>query len=292
MAPRSIWNGTLALGEVSIPVKLFSLVSRRRVQFREVRLSDGAQIRHQRVGAESGEQVPNEQIRKAYEREDGRTVMLSDAEIAAARPPNLKLIEIERFTPGAQIDPVFYDKPYLLGAQAGGERAYVLLRAALERADKVGLGRFVLRTREQLVTVAAYGGALRLYTMRFADELIPGNELELPALRRKPSAKEIEMAGRLIDALKTSWEPSRHQDRHREAVIALIERKAAGEQVALGAPPAAAPVPDLLAALTESVKRSGARRRPRPAPRRTAPAKAGARPSGGARPGTRSGRPS
>lgn len=274
MAARSIWNGTLALGEVTIPVKLFSLVSRHRVQFREVRLSDASPIRHQRVGSESGEEVPAEQIRKAYEREDGRTVVLSDADIASVQAPRTKVIEIEHFTHATQIDPVYYERPYVLGAQPGGERAYALLRAALARSNKVGIGRFVLRTREQLVTVASQSGALRLYTMRFADELVSSAELQLPAMAREPSAKEAEMAQRLIDALLTHWEPARFKDRHREAVLAVIERKAEGHELTLEEPKVPEPAPDLMAALTKSVEQSRKRRRAPAGARRKTPPKA------------------
>lgn len=260
MAPRSMWNGEIAIGELVIPVKLYSVVQPRRVQFREVRLSDGAPIRHRQVSAASGEEVPREEIRKAYTRGDGAEVVLSDQEIAAAQPVNRKLIEIEQFSDGAQIDPVFYDKPYLLGAQPGAERAYVLLRAALDREGKVGIGRFTLRTREQLVALGAHGGALRLYTMRFADELVPAAELAASAATREPSGKEIDMAERLIDALAAPWEPERHEDRHRQALLELIARKAAGESVAAPSAKPPEPVPDLLAALTASVERSGKRR--------------------------------
>jgi len=254
VAPRSLWNGTLAVGEVIIPIKLFSVVQQHRVQFREVRLSDGARIRHQRVNSESGEEVPSAEIRKAYEREDGRQVVLSDDEIAAAYGPRTKAIQIEHFTDAAQIDPIFYERPYMLGAQAGGERAYAVMRDALERSGKVGIGRFVLRTREQLVAVAPHGDALRLYTMRFADELVRSADLDLPAMDREPTAKEMEMAERLIDALAATWEPERYEDRHRQAVMAVIESKAAGREVAVPESKAPEPVPDLLAALTQSVE--------------------------------------
>lgn len=270
MAPRSMWNGQIAVGELVIPVKLYAIVQPQRVQFREVRARDGAAIKHRRVGSQSGEEVPAEQIRKAYERGDGGEVVLSDEEIAAAQPPGAKLIEIEQFSDARQIDPVFYDKPYLLGAQPGGERAYRLLHAVLERSGKVGIGRFTLRTREQLAALGAHQGALRLYTMRFADALVPAAELDAAATAREPSRKEIEMAERLISALAAPWEPERHEDRHRQAVLALIERKAAGEAVAEPAPAAEPePVPDLLAALTQSVEQRAGR--PSGRPRRRAP---------------------
>jgi DNA end-binding protein Ku len=281
--PRSIWNGTLAVGEVIVPIKLFSVVQQHRVQFREVRLADSSRIRHQRVNSESGEEVPSAEIRKAYEREDGRQVVLTDEEIAAASGPRTKVIQIEHFTDGTQIDPIFYERPYMLGAQAGGERAYSVLREALTRSGKVGIGRFVLRTREQLVALAPHGEALRLYTMRFADELVRSADLDLPSMAHKPTTKELQMAERLIDALAAAWEPQSYEDRHRDAVMAVIESKAAGHVVQAPERNAPEPVPDLLAALTQSVEQRKGGRVSSPAagkPRRKPPAKprAGSKP--------------
>jgi DNA end-binding protein Ku len=289
VAPRSIWNGTLAVGEVIIPVKIFSVVQQHRVQFREVRISDSSRIKHQRVNSESGEEVPSAEIRKAYEREDGRQVVLTDDEIAAAYGPRTKVIEIQHFTDAGQIDPIFYERPYMLGAQAGGEHAYSVLREALERSGKVGIGRFVLRTREQLVAVAPRGEALRLYTMRFADELVRGAELDLPSMAHKPTAKEIEMAERLIDALAGVWEPDRYEDRHRDVVMAVIEQKAAGRTVEAPETEAPQPVPDLLAALTQSVEQRKSSRGAAPATkaRRKTLAKPAAKPSVGSKPKSR-----
>jgi non-homologous end joining protein Ku len=157
MTPRSLWNGTLAFGEVAIPVKLFAATEDHRIHFREVRLRDGCRIEHRVVGADSGREIDRGKLLKAYETSRGRQVVLSDEEIAAARGSRPKVVEIEHFVADEQIDPVFYDKPYVVGAQDGGERAYRVLLAALERSERVGIGRFVLRTREQLVALRPQG---------------------------------------------------------------------------------------------------------------------------------------
>src|SRR5580693_172251 len=137
MAARSIWNGTVAFGEVIAPVKLFSAVQRQGIQFREVRLNDGCRIEHRRVGASSGREVPRERIAKAYETSRGQQVLLEEREIAAARGTRPKVIEIEHFVAATQIDPVYYERPYILGAQPGAEHVYRVLLAALERAGLV-----------------------------------------------------------------------------------------------------------------------------------------------------------
>jgi DNA end-binding protein Ku len=259
---RSIWNGTLAFGEVAIPVKLFSATQDRRIHFREVRLSDGCRIEHRLVGADSGREIRRANTLKAYETSGGKQVLLTDEEIAAARGPRPKVIELEHFVAVEEIDPVFYDKPYVVGTQEGGERAYRVLLAALQRAEKVGIGRFVLRTREQLVALRPRDGALILHTMRFADEVVDRSDLRVPQLRRQPSPKESEMAQRLVDALAADWRPASYRDRYTADVMRLIRRKAKGEQIE--PPPREQPeAPDDLAAALEASLggRHGGRRR-------------------------------
>ncbi len=290
-APRSMWNGTVAFGEVVFPVKLYSIVQERRVRFREVHLADGGRIVHRRFGSESGEEIPAERIRKAYEISDGNQVVLDEEEIAAARGENTKVIQLEHFVPAEEIDPLFYDRPYVLGAQAGGEHAYRVLHAALERTGRVGIGRFMLRTREQLVALGVHDRALRLYTMRFADEIVSSGDLDLPALSRTPTDRELEMARRLVETLAQAWEPEEYEDRHRQAVLALIEQKAAGKELQVPAVPEPAETPDLIAALEASLAARPRRRTPAPtgATRRRAAATPRTGPGGAARtPRTRS----
>jgi DNA end-binding protein Ku len=248
-----MWNGTVAFGEVVFPVKLYSIVQERRVRFREVHLADGGKIVHKRFGSESGLEVPSERIRKAYEISEGKQVVLDDEEIASARGANTKVIQVDHFVPADQIDPIFYDKPYVIGAQDGGEHVYRVLHAALEKTEKVGIGRFMLRTREQLVALGVHEQALRLYTMRFADQIVSSSSLDIPALSRKPSERELDMAERLVDSLAMSWEPARYEDRHRQAVMALIEQKAAGKELHVPEVHEPEETPDLIAALEASL---------------------------------------
>jgi DNA end-binding protein Ku len=269
---RSLWNGTLTFGEVAIPVKLFSATQDRRIHFREVRLRDGCPIEHRLVGADSGREIRRANTLKSYETSGGKQVILTDEEIAAARGSRPKVIELEHFVAVEEIDPVFYDKPYVVGAQSGGERAYRVLLAALEKAEKVGIGRFVLRTREQLVGLRPRDGALVLHTMRFADEVVDRSDLKVPALRREPSPKEIEMAQRLVETLAGDWRPASHRDRYTADVMRLIRRKAGGEQIE--APePEEREAPDDLAAALEASLHGGRRRRAAPKPRRRAKAR-------------------
>lgn len=252
MAARSIWNGTLTFGAVAIPVKLFSAVENRTIAFKEVRLEDGAAISHKRIGAESGDEIPFKEIEKGFDTGDG-VVMLSKDEVAAADGSRAKVIEIERFVLADEIDPVYYDKPYHLGANTGGGRAYNVLLAALEKTGRVGIGHFVLRSREQLVAVRPIHGALGVQTMRFHDELIGKDDLELPDFSKAPAKKELDMAGRLVEMLEGDWEPEEYEDTYRAAVLKLIEAKAAGEEPPEIEAPAEEKEVDLLAALEASI---------------------------------------
>jgi DNA end-binding protein Ku len=265
---RSLWNGTITFGEVAIPVKLFAATEDHRIHFREVRLSDGCGIEHRLVGADSGREIRREKTQKAYETSGGKQVILTDEEIAAARGSRPKVIELEHFVAAEQIDPVYYDKPYVVGAQDGGERGYRVLLAALERSGKVGIGRFVLRTREQLVALRPRGRALVLHTLRFADEVVDRRDLRVPSLRREPSAKEIAMAQRLVDTLAADWRAAKHRDRYTADVLALIRRKAKGEEIEAPEPEEREAPDDLSAALEASLSGGGRRRRARGAQHR------------------------
>jgi DNA end-binding protein Ku len=277
---RSLWNGTIAFGEVAIPVKLFAATEDHRIHFREVRLSDGCRIEHRLVGADSGREIRRERTQKAYETSGGKQVILTDEEIAAARGSRPKVIELEHFVAVEQIDPVYYDKPYVVGAQEGGERGYRVLLAALERSGKAGIGRFVMRTREQLVALRPRGRALVLHTMRFADEVVDRADLRVPALRREPSPQEIEMAQRLVDTLAADWRPARHRDRYTADVLALIRRKAKGEEIEAPEREEPEAPEDLSAALEASLSGGRSRRARGPQHRRRVGGRARSRGNG------------
>jgi DNA end-binding protein Ku len=191
---------------------------------------------------------------KGYEVAADEWVVLDKEEVDAAQGERSKLIELEEFVPGGEIDPVFYDKSYYLGVGKDGDEAYRLLHAALERTERVALGRFTFHNREYLAAVRPLdGGVLVLHTMRFADELVDADDLDLPEASRKPSKKEADMAGRLVEGLQADFAPEQYEDSYREAVLDVIKRKGKGEEIE----PAAAEEPDegadLMAALEASI---------------------------------------
>jgi DNA end-binding protein Ku len=252
--PRSIWNGTIAFGAVAVPIKLYSAVESKTVHFHEVHLADGARIQHRTFCSKEGREVPRDEIVKGFEVRAGRYVILAKEEIAAAAGGRARIIEVEQFVATEAIDPVFYEKSYFAGAQQDGADAYRLLHDALERTGRAAIGRFTFHNREYLVAIRPYDRVLALHTMRFADELVDAGELPMPgAAARPPDAREVEMARRLIDSLHEPFRPGRLHDEYRAAVLAAIERKAAGEAIEpVEEPPPGAP-DDLLAALQASL---------------------------------------
>jgi DNA end-binding protein Ku len=254
MPPRSIWNGAIAFGAVTVPIKVFGAREDKGIHFHEVHLKDGGGIEHRLVDPTTGQEVGREEVVKGYEVEPGTWVEVTNDELKAADRPERKAVELEDFVPGEQIDPIYYDKPYNLAPQKGAERAYALLAAALEKTGRVGVGRVVLRTREQVVAVRPAGkGGLRMHTMHAPDEIVSPDELDVPRPKKKPGRREIDMAAAQVGQLAAEFNPKRYKDTYRERVRALIERKAKGEKIELPEPVEPEPSDDLLAALQASV---------------------------------------
>jgi len=280
---RAIWSGSISFGLLNVPVKLYSAVARRGISLREIRESDGARIRHRRVAEGTDEEVPYEKIQKAFEITSGNYVPISKDEMAALAPEKTRAIEVKDFVDLHQIDPIYFDSPYYLGPAEGAEKAYSLLSSAMQRSGKVAIARFVFRNKEHLAALRAENGVLTLTTMRFADEVVPPDELDdvLPAEQPKVAKKEVEMAEQLIDSLTSDFDPSAYRDEYREELMSLIERKAEGKEIVAPEAPEreATKAPDLMAALEESiaaVKGEGGKAKAKK-PRKAAPKKAAAK---------------
>jgi len=254
---RAIWSGTISFGLLNVPVRLFSAVARRNIALREIRESDNSRIKHKRVAEGTDEEVPYENIVKAYELTPGQYVPLSKDEMSALAPEKTRAIDVQDFVDIEEIDPMYFDSPYYLGPADGAEKAYSLLAAAMESSGKAAISRFVFRNKEHLAAIRASDGVLTLTTMRFHDEVVPPSELDdaLPEKAPKVAKREREMAEQLIDSLSTEFEPGAYKDEYREQLLALIEQKAEGKEIV--APEAEAPkatkAPDLMAALEESI---------------------------------------
>ncbi len=274
---RAIWSGAISFGLVNVPVKLFSATSPKTVRFHQLSSKTGARIRQKRVDPSTGDEVAFEDIVKGYEITPEKYVLIEPDELEALDPKATRTIDIEEFVDLSDIDPIYYDHNYYLAPTAGGAKAYRLLLDAMREAGKVGIGRVVIRSKQQLCALRPTGDALALTTMLFGDEVLSPDRIdELDALGdAQASDRELKMAQQLIDSLSAQFEPGKFKDEYRERVLDLIERKAAGEEIAVQ-PEAeeAEPAPDLMAALEASL----AAVRPedtedKPAPERKAPAK-------------------
>jgi DNA end-binding protein Ku len=283
--PRAIWSGAISFGLVNVPVKLYSAVSRKTVRFHQLHEETGVRIQQKRVDPSTGDEVPYEEIVKGYELSPDHYVLITPEELESLDPEKTRSIDITDFVALDQIDPIFFDHPYYLAPAQGGEKAYELLRRAMEDAEKVGIGRVVIRSKESLVALRPSGDALTMETMLFPDEVVDPDSLDELPVEAKATKRELEMAQQLIDTLSGDFDPEKYHDEYRERVLDLIERKAQGEEIAVQ--PAAEPpakVPDLMAALEASIKavkdrgdsegNGGGKPKKKPAsPRKRAPAK-------------------
>jgi DNA end-binding protein Ku len=290
--PRAIWTGAISFGMVTVPVKLYSAVNRKTVRFHQLSGKSGVRVSQKRIDPQSGEEVPYDSIVKGYEIAPDRYVVIEPGELETLQPKKTKTIEIEDFVELSQIDPVYYDHPYYLAPAAGGAKPYRLLLEAMRETNKVAIARVVIRSKEQLVAVRPMGDALGMATMLFADEVLAPDRIDelADAAEVKTTKRELDVAKQLVDSLTGDFEPERYRDTYRADVLAMIERKAQGEEIAVQPTPEeiSEPAPDLMSALKASLeavrKREGdggdapkAKRRKPAAPKASASKAAGSK---------------
>jgi DNA end-binding protein Ku len=280
--PRAIWTGAISFGLVNVPVKLFSAVQRKGVRFNQLDSEGNVRIQQKRVNPVTGEEVPYERLVKGYEIAPDRYVVIEPEELEAVEPRRTRTIDILDFVELAEIDPIFYDHPYYLAPGAGGSKPYKLLLDAMRETGKVAIAKVVIRNKEALVAVRPAGDLLQMDTLIYFDEIVLQDRIdELPDETVEVTDRELAIAKQLVESLATEWNPDQYKDEHREKVLAMIERKAAGEDVAVQpAAPEAAPVPDLMSALKASLDAvkardddaAGAKPAAKPKPKKKAPA--------------------
>jgi DNA end-binding protein Ku len=252
--PRSIWNGTISFGLIAVPIKVHSAIEDKSVHFHQVHAKDGVQIKQKRICSKEDKEVPYKQVAKGYEVKSGEYVLLSNDEVAAAAGEHARLIQLEEFVCAPEIDPVYYDKTYYLGAHEKGADSYRLLHDALVKSKRAGIGRWVFHNREYLVAIRPItDGVLALHTMNFAEELLDPDDLDVPSPSRKPTKREIDMAGKLVATLHEKFKPEQFSDSYRERLLELIAAKARGEKPDLPEQEATEDQPDLAAALEASL---------------------------------------
>jgi DNA end-binding protein Ku len=255
--PRSLWTGSLSFGLVNVPVALFSAVKDTDVHFRQLHDKDHTPVETRRFCSKEDTEVDYDEIGHGFETDDGDDVVLTDAELATAAPRKTRTIDIEAFVDLEDVDPIYFDHPYILmpsGDSEGTQRAYRLLLEVMAKSEGAALGRFVMRTKEYLVLIRERDERLLLTTLRFHDEVRETKGIPTPTKQAKPSKKQVDQAVALIEALACDWDPSRYKDRYQQRLKRVIKQKEKGETVkAPEREDDTSPVPDLMAALEKTL---------------------------------------
>ena len=270
MAARSIWTGTITVGLLTIPVKLYSAVRPKGIAFNQLDVETKSRIRYQKVSESTGEIVPTEHIVKGYDLGDENWVVITDDDLAPLAPAKSKEIGVDAFVAADDIPAVMYDAGYIVGPGKAAAKPYALLARALADTERVGIGKFVMRQKEYLCAVRSDGARLTLSTLVFPDEVVdPAEDEDLEVVRAgiDISDRELAMAHTLVEALSDPFEPANFADTYRASVMELIEAKAEGRTLAVESPPASGQVVDLAAALEASVEAAKASRSRHPTAR-------------------------
>ena len=254
---RPVWSGTISFALLSIPVKLYTATRSQDISFNQIERSTGTRVRQRWVSGVTGEEVPAEEIVKGYDLGGGRFVTIEAEELEALVPRdanNERTLAIQEFVDQSEIDPVYYEKPYYVGPDKGGARAYRLLVTAMRETNRVAIAKVVIRQKEYLTTLRAKGEVLCMETMLFHDEVVdPDDVPELHVEGAELAPRELDMARMLIESSTAAFEPSKYHDAYRGQVLALIEAKASGATIAAPEPVEAPKVVDLMAALEASL---------------------------------------
>jgi len=252
MPPRSMWKGAISFGLVTIPVSVFPATEEKSLKFNQLHDEDMGRIRYKRVCSIDGEEVDYEHIVKGYETEKDRYVVITDEDLDAVPVESSRAIDITQFVELDEIDPILFKKSYYLVPEETGAKAYALLRKALSEENKVGIAKVSFRDKEHLAALRFKDDVFVLETMYWPDE-IRAAEFDTLDAEEKVRANEVDMAKTLIQNLTEPWKPEAYKDEYREALMDIVERKAAGQPIEVPAAAAPARVVDLMDALKASV---------------------------------------
>ncbi len=252
MPPRSMWKGAISFGLVTIPVAVYPATEEKSLRFNQLHDKDMGRIRYKRVCSVDEEEVEFEHIVKGFELEKDRYVIITDEDLDAVPVESSRAIDIQQFVDLEEIDPVLFKKSYYLVPDKTGAKAYALLRKALTDERKVGIAKVSFRDKEHLAALRFKDTVFVLETMYWPDE-IRAADFDTLGAEEKVRANEVDMAKSLIDSLTEPWNPEAYTDAYREALLEIVEKKAAGEPIEAPAAAPAAKVVDLMEALKASV---------------------------------------
>ncbi|MFC3908560.1 Ku protein [Legionella dresdenensis] len=267
---RSIWEGEISFGLVSIPVSLVSVEEKNDIHFHLLDAKTRSRVKYQRVSEETGKEVPWADIVKGYEYDKDSYIIVDESSFEKASPELFKTIEIDEFVDMKEIDSLYYVKPYYLVPESKNKKAYVLLREALKKTRKVGVAKVIIRKKESLSLILPHENALLLYLVHFSDEIRQEDEISLPkdpAKAYKIADKELKMAEALINEMSTKWQPEKYHNEYRDALREWldqqVEKKAKKSPQKTKSSVNEGSVVDFISLLKESMKKN------KPAPKKT-----------------------
>ena len=267
---RALWSGSLSFGLVNVPVQIVSAVRDLDLHFHQLHAKDKVRIEQRRFCSKEDVEVGIEEVAHSYDL-DGKEMVITDEELGSVQPRKTRTIDIEAFVSLVDVDPIYFDHPYVVapaGESEGTLRAYRLLERTMDKSERVALGRFVMRTKEYLAAIRARDGALLLTTMLFHDEVRPTKPI--PTGGKKPTKQQLDRAVAMIEELSTDWEPERYEDCYRKRLDDVIKRKRKRQTIEAPAPEKEpSPVPDLMEALKRSLDNVRSGRDPRAEPSRS-----------------------
>ncbi|HET9324980.1 MAG TPA: Ku protein [Gaiellaceae bacterium] len=256
--PRAIWSGAISFGLVNVPVRMYSAIEERDVRFHLLHEKDDSRIGYEKICKAEERPVPDDEIVRAYEFEDGEYVYVTDEDLEAAEGESYRTIDLEDFVAYEDIDPIYFEKTYYLGPAEGAERVYVLLLRAMEKSGLCGIGKYVMREKQHLGCLRIREGVIVLERMYFADEVRPVDEIKVGKV--SVGKRELEMAAQLIDRFTGSFDPEKYEDTYRKGLLDIVEAKRKGKEVHVEPrAPDEQPV-DIMEALRASLEGSKRRR--------------------------------
>jgi DNA end-binding protein Ku len=262
--PRAMWKGAISFGLVSVPVGLYTSTEEKTLRFNQLHDEDFGRIKMQRVCSKCGEMVDFEHIVKGYEYEKDKYVVMTDEDFDAVPVESSRAIDIVQFVDLADIDPIYYKKSYYLVPEETGLKAYTLLRRAMEEDGRVAIAKVAFREKEHLAALRFKDNVFVLETMYWPDE-IRAADFDILDKRVQVRENEVQMAKSLIDNLTEPFKPEKFKDEYREALLEIVEKKVAGEEIEVVPEPEPTKVVDLMEALKASVEQTKKKAAPKKA---------------------------
>lgn len=249
---RPIWTGSLTIGLVNVPVKLYSMIYDRGISFRFLHKTDGHPLKYQKVCTKDQQVVPWEEVAKGYEVTRNEYVIFDKEELEAVKPESDKRIRLDKFVDYFAVDPIYFDRSYVLMPDRSDD-AYSLLLSAVEKKGKAGVGRITLRTKEYPALVHAYKSALVLTTLRYAYDVVDPQGFEELKNLKEPQKNELDLAVKIVTDLAGEFDITEYKDRYKDKVEELIKKKLKGQPV-IAEKPVQEEVKGLMVALKETLK--------------------------------------